>query len=153
MVNFKVIFLLLSLYYCCNIPRRFVHAETLSTGEDVDSFVEHLVDGSDVVIFAKSYCPYCQRTYKMLKNMHKDIPGWTLNYIELDLLPEEDGPLVQMELLQKTGENGVPCTFFQGMSVVGWDNIDALYDSGDLEGILRSMNVDQKQSEERHHIF
>lgn len=33
--------------------------------EDVHSFVEGAISGSDVVIFSKSYCPYCARVKKL----------------------------------------------------------------------------------------
>jgi len=32
-------------------------AETLSNGEDVDAYVRDHIKGSDVMVFAKSYCP------------------------------------------------------------------------------------------------
>jgi Glutaredoxin len=41
--------------------------ENLSTGVDVDSYVEKLIHSNDVMVFAKSYCPYCRHTRQLLQ--------------------------------------------------------------------------------------
>ncbi len=58
-----------------------------------------------VMVFAKSYCPYCKQTRKLLMQWEDSID---LHVLDLDLMDQEDGALVQMELLQQTGQRTVP---------------------------------------------
>jgi len=39
-------------------PFLHVNAETLSSGQDVDSYVQNKINSFDVMVFAKSYCAY-----------------------------------------------------------------------------------------------
>ena len=73
--------------------------ETLSDGEDVDTFVERHIANSDVMVFAKSYCPYCRHTRELLKSLYDENGGgWTLDIVDLDLMEDfEDGPHVSLE--------------------------------------------------------
>jgi glutaredoxin len=43
-----------------------VLGENLSTGVDVDAYVEKMIRSYDAVVFAKSYCPYCRHTRELL---------------------------------------------------------------------------------------
>jgi hypothetical protein len=43
-----------------------VLGENLSTGVDVDSYVEKMIRNYDAMVFAKSYCPYCRHTRQLL---------------------------------------------------------------------------------------
>ena len=45
----------------------YCHAENLSTGQDVDSYVEQEIARSDVTIFAKTYCPYCKHARHLIQ--------------------------------------------------------------------------------------
>ena len=60
-----------------------------------------------VMVFAKSYCPHCQATRALLKTMHSSIDV-EISILDLDKMEHEDGALVQMELLQRTGQRTVP---------------------------------------------
>lgn len=44
-----------------------VSGELLSTGQDVDEFVEYHIAFYDVMVFAKSYCRYSKHTRKILE--------------------------------------------------------------------------------------
>lgn len=59
------------------------------------------------MVFAKSYCPYCKATRALFKTIRSSI-DIEINFLDLDKMDEEDGPLVQMELLQLTGQRTVP---------------------------------------------
>jgi glutaredoxin 3 len=65
-------------------------------------------------VFAKSYCPYCRATRSLLATLEKSMGDLNVHAIDLDKMDEEDGALIQMELLQQTGQRTVPnseCTF------------------------------------------
>lgn len=57
------------------------------------------------MVFAKSYCPYCKRTKALLAEWEDTVD---IHSIDLDLMDQEDGALIQMELLQQTGQRTVP---------------------------------------------
>ena len=118
----------------------FSAAENLSTGEDVDAYVERQIAGADVMVFAKSYCPYCKNSKRILRELKTKAMGsdWTLGVVELDQLPENDGPMIQMELLTRTGQKTVPNIFIGGKHVGGNSDLVDLQESGDLNDMLFS---------------
>lgn len=65
------------------------------------------------MVFAKSYCPYCKRTRALLEQWEDSVD---IHVIDLDKMDQEDGALVQMELLQQTGQRTVPNSEFQVLS-------------------------------------
>jgi glutaredoxin len=88
-----------------------IQAELLSTGEDVDAFVQKKIASVDVMVFAKSYCPYCRHTRSLLQEA---VPsGVSVDIIDMDQF-NEDGPLIQMELMTTTGQRTVPNIFING---------------------------------------
>jgi glutaredoxin 3 len=114
-------------------------AENLSTGENVDAFVERHIASAHVVVFAKTYCHYCANTKRVLGDLHeKSKDGWALDVIDLDQLPAHDGPIIQMELLTKTGQRTVPNIFIGGKHVGGNSDLVELQQSGKLTMMLSS---------------
>ena len=69
-----------------------------------------LLTSCQVMVFAKSYCPYCKRTKALLAEFEDSID---VHSIDLDLMEQEDGALIQMELLQQTGQRTVPNSEYQ----------------------------------------
>ena len=60
------------------------------------------------MVFAKSYCPYCQATRNLLATLEKSMGDLNVHAVDLDKMDQEDGALIQMELLQQTGQRTVP---------------------------------------------
>ena len=52
-------------------------------GSDPASIIESTIKSHDVVIFSKSYCPYCRKTKTLFENMN--LP---FHALELDLHPQ-----------------------------------------------------------------
>jgi glutaredoxin 3 len=130
MMILKVLVLLLSVL-------SLAWAEKLSTGQDVNTFVDGLIAGSDVMVFAKSYCPYCKRAVRMLTELKAEMGDtWSLGIVQLNDLPEEDGSVTQMELLTKTGQKTVPNIFIHRKHVGGNSQLVELHESGDLRTML-----------------
>jgi glutaredoxin 3 len=113
-----------------------IQAELLSTGEDVDAFVQKKIAGADVTVFAKSYCPYCRHTRSLLQEA---VPsGVSVDIIDMDQM-NEDGPLIQMELMTTTGQRTVPNIFINGEHIGGDSDFTKLHESGKLQEMLADM--------------
>eukprot|EP00695_Tsukubamonas_globosa_P002297 TRINITY_DN3411_c0_g1_i1.p1 TRINITY_DN3411_c0_g1~~TRINITY_DN3411_c0_g1_i1.p1 ORF type:complete len:131 (+),score=30.76 TRINITY_DN3411_c0_g1_i1:55-393(+) len=63
--------------------------------------VKTIIAENAIVIFSKSYCPYCQRIKAFLRELKHEAAVF-----ELDLLP--DGSQMQDVLLKMTGQRTVP---------------------------------------------
>jgi glutaredoxin 3 len=51
----------------------------------------------------------------------------------------EDGPLIQMELMTTTGQRTVPNIFINGEHIGGDSDFTKLHESGDLQEMLAAM--------------
>jgi glutaredoxin len=87
------------------------------------------------MVFAKSTCSFCKSSRALLKTMKATI-DFEVSITELDLMLEEDGPLIQMELLQTTGEKLVPYVFIGSKFVGGNKELQKLVASGSLQELL-----------------
>lgn len=110
-------------------------AEELSTGDDLTNFVREKIRAYEVMVFAKSYCPYCQRTRALLQKMQEST-GINVHVLDLDQMDQEDGPLIQMELLKKTGQRTVPNIFIDQKHIGGNDVLQDLARTGQLKQML-----------------
>jgi glutaredoxin 3 len=75
------------------------------------SLVESLIQANAVMVFSKSYCPYCNKAKALLSSLAAPFKA-----IELD--QTEDGDAIQAYLAQKTGQRTVPSIFI-GQEFVG----------------------------------
>lgn len=71
-----------------------------------------------VVLFSKSYCPYCVRAKTDLKNI-----GISPVAVELD--QRKDGREIQVALLQMTGQRTVPSAWLRGKHIGGSDDVQS----------------------------
>jgi len=116
------------------VSNQQIRAETTSDGQDVDGFVARMISSYDVAVFAKSYCPYCVHTEKLIREIEgshykNDL---SIRFVFLDKMLEDDGPLIQMELLTKTGQKTVPNIFIGGEHIGGDSDLTKMYNLGDL---------------------
>jgi glutaredoxin 3 len=104
-----------------------LHMSTQSSSSPIPAMIQSEIDSSKVVVFSKSYCPYCLATKKLFKDLGvKDV-----KVIELD--KRGDGDAIQSELLKMTGQRTVPNTFINGQHLGGNDKAQAAAKSGDLQ--------------------
>lgn len=87
-----------------------------------------------VVVFSKSYCPYCKRAKETLASL-----GVKPVVLELDL--REDGPAIQHFLFRFTQRSTVPNVFIGGQSIGGSDDTLALFQSGELQEKLKGVGA------------
>lgn len=83
-----------------------------------------------LVVFSKSYCPYCKKAKETLMAL-----GAKPYVFELDL--RQDGPAIQAFLFQFTHQSTVPNVFIKGKSIGGADDTIKLYKSGELKDKLK----------------
>ncbi|KAJ1832509.1 Glutaredoxin [Coemansia sp. RSA 2706] len=92
---------------------------------------KRLIASNKVMMFAKSYCPYCHRAQAALKGNQIDF-----FLLDLDTRKENDGQAIQDSLLKLTGQRTVPNIFVNGHHVGGCsETLDAL-DNGSLLKLL-----------------
>ncbi|KAG1326896.1 glutaredoxin-C8 [Cocos nucifera] len=93
------------------------------------AFVKKTVAAHDIVIFSKSYCPYCRRAKSVFKELNKEP-----YVVELD--QREDGWDVQDALSEIVGRRTVPQVFINGKHIGGSDDTIEAYETGRLAELL-----------------
>lgn len=68
--------------------------------------VQNLIDSNKILIFLKSYCPYCDSTKDLIKSITSDFKVVELN-------TSANGRTIQDALREMTGQNTVPNIFYQ----------------------------------------
>ncbi|XP_062234047.1 glutaredoxin-C8-like [Phragmites australis] len=94
-------------------------------------FVKSTVKAHDVVMFSKSYCPYCRRAKAVFKELQLNMEPYI---VELDR--REDGGEIQDALLDIVGRRTVPQVFVNGKHLGGSDDTVEAYGSGKLAKLL-----------------
>ncbi|KAK6198064.1 putative thioltransferase [Scheffersomyces amazonensis] len=87
------------------------------------------IDSAKVVVYSKTYCPYCKSTKSLLESI-----GQEYKVVELDTI--SDGLTLQNGLLELTGQKTVPNVFISGKHIGGNSDIQALNASGKLKELL-----------------
>ncbi|CAN8233158.1 unnamed protein product [Cochlearia groenlandica] len=90
---------------------------------------KEIVSKNAVVVFSKTYCPYCVKIKNLLQQL-----GANFKLIELD--NESDGSQVQSALAEWTGQRTVPNVFIGGKHIGGCDSAMNLHSSGKLVPML-----------------
>ncbi|XP_042410984.1 glutaredoxin-C8-like [Zingiber officinale] len=93
------------------------------------AFVETTVKKHEIVIFSKSYCPYCRRAKGVFKELEKEP-----YVVELD--QRDDGSEIQDALSEFVGRRTVPQVFIHGKHLGGSDDTVEAYESGKLQTLL-----------------
>jgi len=80
-----------------------------------------------VEIYSADYCPYCTKAKMLLKNKGVD-------FVEHDLSGDDEARIALVE--KSGGLKTIPQIFIDGQHYGGFDDIDALNKSGELDKIL-----------------
>jgi glutaredoxin 3 len=78
--------------------------------------VQQLISQNAVMIFSKSYCPYCHRAKSVFKDRNTSFEA-----LELDQDPQ--GDLIQKYLFKLTNQRTVPNIFIHGQHIGGCDDL------------------------------
>ncbi|KAH8882303.1 putative glutaredoxin [Thozetella sp. PMI_491] len=88
---------------------------------------QQLIDNNAVVVFSKSYCPYCKATKRTLDQRKA-------KYTAIELDQEDDGADIQAALAQINGQTTVPNIYIAQEHIGGNSDLQAL---GDLDELLK----------------
>ena len=94
-----------------------------------DKATKQIADNK-VMVFSKTYCPYCTKAKEALSTL-----GVKFTAYELD--EQSDGAAIQAALLEITGQRTVPNIFVKGQHIGGCDNTLAAIESGKLQAMLK----------------
>ncbi|KAL1214567.1 Glutaredoxin-C3 [Cardamine amara subsp. amara] len=104
-------------------------ANSAGASNSVSAFVQNAILSNKIVIFSKSYCPYCLRSKRIFSEL-KEEPF----VVELD--QREDGDQIQYELLEFVGRHTVPQVFVNGKHIGGSDDLVVAVENGQLQKLL-----------------
>lgn len=90
---------------------------------------QKLIDENAVMVFSKSYCPYCNNTKRILDGLNAKFKAVELNQ-------EADGDEIQAALAKISGQRTVPNIFIGQKHIGGNSDLEAL-DRNKLEALLR----------------
>ncbi|KAL9377201.1 hypothetical protein Peur_031321 [Populus x canadensis] len=102
---------------------------TWAAGSPEATFVKKTISSHQIVIFSKSYCPYCKRAKGVFKELNQ-----TPHVVELD--QREDGHNIQDAMSEIVGRRTVPQVFIDGKHIGGSDDTVEAYESGELAKLL-----------------
>lgn len=86
-----------------------------------------MASNKEVIIYTKSYCPYCVKAKQLLANKK-------VKFVEIDITNNQS--LIEEMLLKSSGRKTVPQIFIGDFHVGGCDDLYALNDKGELDEIL-----------------
>jgi glutaredoxin 3 len=102
-----------------------------SSGIDTAAdFVNREIEQSKIVIFSKSYCPYCTKAKELFSSLKVD----GTRVYELDNM--DNGADIQKALLDLTGQRTVPNIFINQKHLGGNDDAQSAYRSGKLQKMI-----------------
>ncbi|XP_053610618.1 uncharacterized protein LOC128675321 [Plodia interpunctella] len=108
---------------------KIAQATKMASSADINQFIKTAISQDKVVVFSKSYCPYCSLAKDVFKKVKQPCKVYELN-------ERDDGDAIQEHLQKITGFSTVPQVFINGNCVGGGSDVKALYDSGKLEPML-----------------
>jgi glutaredoxin 3 len=113
----------------------FSSSRSLSTTQqdnELKTMIQDTIQNNDVVIYSKTYCPYCTSVKTMFKNHFSTVKT---HVVELDTLPNGSGIQAALQLL--TGQRTVPNVFVKGKHIGGNDDSQHAFKSGTLSEMLK----------------
>ncbi|KAJ1938208.1 glutaredoxin-1 [Linderina pennispora] len=96
----------------------------------ISKIVKPLINENAVMVFSKSYCPYCNRAKAALKGINVEFKA-----IELD--KEANGSDIQAYLAELTKQRTVPNIFVKGHHIGGCDDTLAAIKSGKIQQLIK----------------
>ena len=101
---------------------------------DFKSVIEKDIANNNVVVYSKSYCPFCDAA-KEIFTKHKT-PGVYIKELDLDF---RNGNEIQNTLEEITKQRSVPNIFINKKHIGGCDALQKLEKSGELKKLLAKL--------------
>eukprot|EP00455_Lapot_gusevi_P056984 TRINITY_DN9580_c0_g1_i1.p1 TRINITY_DN9580_c0_g1~~TRINITY_DN9580_c0_g1_i1.p1 ORF type:complete len:116 (+),score=16.22 TRINITY_DN9580_c0_g1_i1:63-410(+) len=108
-------------------------SSSTTISQDAVSAVQSMIQSNKVMIFSKTYCPYCSKAKKYISQCPLKTPA---QVEELD--NNANGDSWQAALHSITGVRTVPQVFINGQFIGGGDDTERLFKSGELQEKLRA---------------
>ncbi|GMI18772.1 hypothetical protein TrLO_g14393 [Triparma laevis f. longispina] len=106
------------------------------SGMQAGDYIEKALEENEVVVFSKSYCPFCTSTKNMFLETGPELGMSSPAFIvELDQI--DGGADIQNELLSQTGQRTVPNVFVKGKHLGGNDDTMRAAANGKLSEMLK----------------
>ena len=105
-------------------------------------FVRSTIATHPVVVFGKSYCPYCHKAIRYLSQTGCHYLNINLDeyYLYVEITPRRpDGAEIQSALAELTGRRTVPNVFINQKSIGGGDDTERLYRTGKLQELVQGL--------------
>lgn len=96
---------------------------------EIISDIKSSISSDKVVVYSKTYCPYCTLTKQLLTGLKQ-------NYKLVELDTDSNGSTIQRGLAEITGQRTVPNVFINGKHIGGNSDLQALNKSGELAKLL-----------------
>ncbi|KAL4228294.1 Glutaredoxin [Mactra antiquata] len=103
---------------------------------DVKQMVDRKIKEKKVMVFSKSYCPYCTKAKKALKVYVDDGTLKEEDYDVMEIENNKDCDAIQRHLKTLTGATSVPRVFINGKCIGGGDETAAAHSNGALKKML-----------------
>lgn len=106
--------------------------------DEPETFMKNEIASNAVVVFSKSYCPYCELTKRLLAEQMGTIGEDPTSVVvhELDNMGER-GQSIQNHLFTLTGQRTVPNIFISSNHIGGNDDLMELHGDGKLVPLLQ----------------
>ncbi|KAK9385993.1 thioredoxin-like protein [Lipomyces mesembrius] len=92
--------------------------------------VKELVSANPVLVFSKSWCPYCRQAKQTLDNEDVEHTDFELDQIDV-------GDAIQSAIYELTSQRTVPAIFIGGNFVGGNSDLQTLKRNGQLKALLQ----------------
>ncbi|KAF8097790.1 hypothetical protein N665_0281s0052 [Sinapis alba] len=124
----------------CSVRAMSSADSSSSFGSRMEESVKKTVTDNTVVVYSKTWCPYCSEVKTLFKRL-----GVQPLVIELDALGPQ-GPQLQKVLERLTGQRTVPNVFVGGKHIGGCTDTVKLNRKGELELMLAEANRNTDQT-------
>jgi len=104
--------------------------QMMAFSSTTSDYIKSEIASNDIMVFSKSYCPYCTKTKELFQSLG-------LEYCALELDNVENGVDIQAALLDMTGQRTVPNVFIKGTHLGGNDDTQSAAKTGRLDQLLK----------------
>eukprot|EP00282_Hemiselmis_andersenii_P026171 CAMPEP_0172011422 /NCGR_PEP_ID=MMETSP1041-20130122/8274_1 /TAXON_ID=464988 /ORGANISM="Hemiselmis andersenii, Strain CCMP439" /LENGTH=175 /DNA_ID=CAMNT_0012665887 /DNA_START=12 /DNA_END=537 /DNA_ORIENTATION=+ len=99
-------------------------------GQAPSELVDSAIKENKVMVFSKTWCPFCIKAKKALDSVDA-------KYAVMELDERDDGGEIQDVFVELTGARSVPRVFIDGKFVGGGDDVVRLANSGELAKMVK----------------
>ena len=118
-------------HYAGAVLRRVLYSSGIrASADDLEAQIKSTVTDTKVVVYSKSWCPFCQKTKALFD-------GLSVEYTAIELDQLDEGAAIQETLLAMTGQRTVPSVFVGGQHLGGNDDTQKAAASGKLQEMLK----------------